>query len=334
MTVSSSATFEGPDTLTNIQTLDFSNGVYNVQDQTFSPSCFATGTRLLTGRGEVPVEALRVAEPMPALLRGRLARIRWIGHREIDMRGHPRPWDVQPVRVHAHAFGADRPRRDLRLSSRSCRARGQGVLIPIRYLLNGATIVQEQADSVAAIGTSNSTATTCYWPRAWRWKATWSTNGGWDRRPSTDGRRHGPRAVMGSSGDRCPLLAGGACLALDGSGGFGHKPALHPRITTMSRRCQITGKGVLSGNNVSHANNRTRRRFLPNLQETSLLSDLLGTDVKLRMSTRAIRTVERSGGIDAFLLATPNRRLPEPALALKRRLRKARGKRDAAGAPA
>jgi large subunit ribosomal protein L28 len=102
----------------------------------------------------------------------------------------------------------------------------------------------------------------------------------------------------------------------------------------MSRRCQITGKGVLSGNNVSHANNRTRRRFLPNLQETSLLSDVLGTDVKLRMSTRAIRTVERNGGIDAFLLATPDRRLPEPALAVKRRLRRAQAKRQAAAGAA
>jgi large subunit ribosomal protein L28 len=81
----------------------------------------------------------------------------------------------------------------------------------------------------------------------------------------------------------------------------------------MSRRCQITGKGVLTGNNVSHANNHTRRRFLPNLQETSLLSDVLGTDVKLRMSTRAIRTVERNGGIDAFLLGTPDRNLPPAA---------------------
>jgi len=98
----------------------------------------------------------------------------------------------------------------------------------------------------------------------------------------------------------------------------------------MSRRCQITGKGVLAGNNVSHANNRTRRRFLPNLQETSLLSDVLGTDVKLRMSTRAIRTVERNGGIDAYLLKTPDSRLPEAALAVKRRLRRAQAKRQAA----
>jgi large subunit ribosomal protein L28 len=98
----------------------------------------------------------------------------------------------------------------------------------------------------------------------------------------------------------------------------------------MSRRCQITGKGVLSGNNVSHANNKTRRRFLPNLQETSLLSDTLGFAVGMRLSTRAIRTVERNGGIDAFLLATPNRNLPPEALTLKRRIARARAKQTTA----
>ena len=99
----------------------------------------------------------------------------------------------------------------------------------------------------------------------------------------------------------------------------------------MSRRCEITGKGVLTGNNVSHANNKSRRRFLPNLQETSLLSDILGVDVKLRLSTRAIRTVEHNGGIDAFLLGTPNRRLPAGALTLKRRILRAQARRQAAG---
>ena len=97
----------------------------------------------------------------------------------------------------------------------------------------------------------------------------------------------------------------------------------------MSRRCEITGKGVLSGNNVSHANNKTRRRFLPNLQETSLLSDVLGTDVRLRMSTRGIRTVEKNGGIDAFLLGTRNSRLPEEALVVKRQILKAAAKKTA-----
>jgi large subunit ribosomal protein L28 len=97
----------------------------------------------------------------------------------------------------------------------------------------------------------------------------------------------------------------------------------------MSRRCQITGKGVLSGNNVSHANNKTRRRFLPNLQDTSLLSDILGAPVRMRLSTRGIRTVEHNGGIDAYLLGTPNARLTEDAKALKRRLKRAQAKRTA-----
>ena len=100
----------------------------------------------------------------------------------------------------------------------------------------------------------------------------------------------------------------------------------------MSRRCQVTGKGVLTGNNVSHANNKTRRRFLPNLQDTSLLSDTLGSSVRLRLSTRAIRTIEHNGGIDAFLLTTPDSRLPEEALVLKRRIRRAQAKRQAAAA--
>jgi large subunit ribosomal protein L28 len=95
----------------------------------------------------------------------------------------------------------------------------------------------------------------------------------------------------------------------------------------MSRRCQITGKGVLSGNNVSHANNKTRRRFLPNLQDTSLLSDALGQQVRLRVSTRALRSIEHNGGIDAFLLATPNRRLPEEAQSLKRRVLRAKARK-------
>jgi large subunit ribosomal protein L28 len=97
----------------------------------------------------------------------------------------------------------------------------------------------------------------------------------------------------------------------------------------MSRRCEITGKGVLSGNNVSHANNKTRRRFLPNLQDSSMLSDVLGHSVKMRLSTRGIRTVEHNGGIDAFLLGTPNRKLPAEALMLKRRIVRAQAKHAA-----
>ena len=100
----------------------------------------------------------------------------------------------------------------------------------------------------------------------------------------------------------------------------------------MSRRCQITGKGVLTGNNVSHANNKTRRRFLPNLQDTSLLSDTLGSSVRLRVSTRAIRTIEHNGGIDAFLLKTRNVKLTEEARTLKRRILRARSKQESTAA--
>lgn len=69
----------------------------------------------------------------------------------------------------------------------------------------------------------------------------------------------------------------------------------------MAKRCAITGKGVLTGNNVSHANNKSRRRFLPNLQEVSFMSETLGRAIRLRLSTNAIRTIEFHGGIDAFL---------------------------------
>ncbi len=91
----------------------------------------------------------------------------------------------------------------------------------------------------------------------------------------------------------------------------------------MARRCQLTGKGVLTGNNVSHANNKTRRRFLPNLQRTSLMSDALGHTVRLRLCTNAMRTVDFRGGLDAFLLGTKDAKLSLEARRLKRRIRKA-----------
>jgi len=98
----------------------------------------------------------------------------------------------------------------------------------------------------------------------------------------------------------------------------------------MARRCDFTGKGVQTGNNVSHANNKTRRRFLPNLQDVSLMSDVLGTTVQLRLSTRAIRTVEKRGGIDAYLLSTSSEKLGTKARELKRRIKKAAEKQGAA----
>jgi large subunit ribosomal protein L28 len=100
----------------------------------------------------------------------------------------------------------------------------------------------------------------------------------------------------------------------------------------MSRRCSITGKGVLVGNNVSHANNKTKRRFLPNLQVTSMLSDALGQAVRLRLSANAIRTIEINGGLDAYLLSVSDGRLPTEARQLKRRIVKAQARKTAATA--
>ena len=90
----------------------------------------------------------------------------------------------------------------------------------------------------------------------------------------------------------------------------------------MARRCTITGKGVLTGNNVSHAHNKSRRRFLPNLQSTSLLSETLGEMVRVRLSVHALRTVDFKGGLDAFLLNTPNRKLPVEAMKNTRRIQR------------
>lgn len=86
----------------------------------------------------------------------------------------------------------------------------------------------------------------------------------------------------------------------------------------MARRCELTGKQVMTGNNVSHANNRTRRRFLPNLQKASMLSETLGKTVSLRVSTSAIRTVEKVGGIDAFLIKASDDQLSRDARAAKK----------------
>ena len=89
----------------------------------------------------------------------------------------------------------------------------------------------------------------------------------------------------------------------------------------MARKCPVTGKGVQVGHNVSHSNIKTKRRFLPNLQTQSLLSDVLGP-VRLRLSAAAIRTIEKNGGIDAFLRGTPDSRLSPEIRRLKRRIKK------------
>ena len=96
----------------------------------------------------------------------------------------------------------------------------------------------------------------------------------------------------------------------------------------MARKCPVTGKGVLVGHNVSHSNIKTKRRFLPNLQTISMLSDVLGP-VRMRLSTAAIRTIEFKGGIDAFLNALPDRKLLPEMRRLKRRITIAAEKRQA-----
>lgn len=91
----------------------------------------------------------------------------------------------------------------------------------------------------------------------------------------------------------------------------------------MARRCQVTGKGVMSGNNVSHAKNRTRRRFLPNLQTASLVSEVLGVSVRLRLTTNGIRTIEHRGGLDGYLASAPDSALDAGLRGLKHRIVKA-----------
>jgi large subunit ribosomal protein L28 len=91
----------------------------------------------------------------------------------------------------------------------------------------------------------------------------------------------------------------------------------------MSRRCELTGKGPMSGNNVSHANNKTRRRFLPNLQDVTLMSDALGASFKLRISSAALRTVDHRGGFDAFLAKAKDVELSDKALKIKKNVTKA-----------
>jgi large subunit ribosomal protein L28 len=96
------------------------------------------------------------------------------------------------------------------------------------------------------------------------------------------------------------------------------------RITIMSRVCELTGKGRQVGHNVSHANNKTKRTFLPNLQNVTLMSDALGQSVKLRVSTHGLRSVEHVGGLDNWLLKTSDEKLSTKARKLKRDIAKKR----------
>src|SRR5437660_10191763 len=93
----------------------------------------------------------------------------------------------------------------------------------------------------------------------------------------------------------------------------------------MARRCELTGKSAQTGHKVSHSNIKTKRRFLPNLVNVTMMSDALGSSVKLRISANALRTVDHRGGLDAFLMKAKDDDLSKQALELKRQIRKARG---------
>ncbi len=91
----------------------------------------------------------------------------------------------------------------------------------------------------------------------------------------------------------------------------------------MARRCELTGKAVLTGHNVSHANNKTKKVFLPNLQHVTLMSEKLDRSFKFRVSTHGLRSVEHNGGLDNWLMKTGDEKLSATALKVKRELKKA-----------
>ncbi len=90
----------------------------------------------------------------------------------------------------------------------------------------------------------------------------------------------------------------------------------------MARRCELTGKNALVGNKVSHANNKTKTRFMPNLCDVSLMSDAMGLTYRLRISAIALKSVEHVGGLDAFLMKADSEKLSDKALRLKRSIAK------------
>lgn len=98
----------------------------------------------------------------------------------------------------------------------------------------------------------------------------------------------------------------------------------------MSRACELTGKAVMTGNNVSHANNKSRRRFLPNLCDVTLISEALGQNVRLRVSAHALRSVEHRGGLDAFLIKADASDLSQRARLLKKQIAKKMAEQPAA----
>jgi large subunit ribosomal protein L28 len=98
----------------------------------------------------------------------------------------------------------------------------------------------------------------------------------------------------------------------------------------MAKKCELTGVGPMSGNNVSHSNRKTRRRFLPNIQAISFTSEALGRSVSMRLTAATIRTVDHNGGLDAYLTSTADSKLTEEGRKLKRAIKKALAEKQAA----
>jgi len=114
----------------------------------------------------------------------------------------------------------------------------------------------------------------------------------------------------------------GVAKAVPLSNSRGAMPRSRDEDEHMSRRCELTGKGPMTGNNVSHAKNRTRRRFLPNLNDVTLQSEALGRGIKLRISASALRSVDHRGGLDAFLAKAKDEELSDTALKVKKEIAK------------
>lgn len=133
-------------TVFNVQTLQFSDGTLTLPITPPTP-CYGRGTRILTAMGEVAVEALAVGDLVVGLSSGGTVPVTWIGRRGVELAGHRTPDSVRPVRVIAHAFGEKRPHRDLVLSPKHA-VFAMGVLVPVRLLINGQSIVQEHVDFV------------------------------------------------------------------------------------------------------------------------------------------------------------------------------------------
>ncbi len=125
------------------------NAIGGVSLISSAAACFAAGTRILTARGETPIESIAPGDLVPTRLARKLRKVIWTGSRRVRPGTHPRPWDVQPVRVRAGAFGDGLPRRDLILSpDHSLFIERTRNLVPVRYLLNGASIAQEEVDAI------------------------------------------------------------------------------------------------------------------------------------------------------------------------------------------